>query len=106
MNNYLAMARSLYPKFDPEGSDYDYFNALANGMGPTGTGENVGHWGSVAPASTYDKFQYALPDNSYMVLKGRNHPTFDKAMAGEKERGSKIIQLGERYYSVPQDYKY
>ena len=30
------------PKFDPEGSDYDYDTAKAGGLGPTGTGENKG----------------------------------------------------------------
>ena len=87
--------------FDPEGSDYDYTTARKNGMGATGTGENKGHWGSVAPASTEVKKQYNLPDDSYMVLKGRAHPTWDKADAAEKARGSEIKKFGDRYYSVP-----
>ncbi|NBV72503.1 MAG: hypothetical protein EBR60_10790, partial [Burkholderiaceae bacterium] len=37
--------------FNPEGADYDYQTAMAYGMGPTGTGEDLGHWGSVAPTS-------------------------------------------------------
>jgi hypothetical protein len=87
--------------FDPEGSDYDYTTARKSGMGATGTGENKGHWGSVAPASAEARKQYNLPNDSYMVLKGRAHPTWDKADAAEKARGSEIKKFGDRYYSVP-----
>jgi hypothetical protein len=88
-------------KFDSEGSDYDYQTALAYGMGPTGKGENAGHWGSVAPVSDDEATKREIPENSYVVLKGKSHKTFDKAEAAEKERGSKIEKHGERYYSVP-----
>jgi hypothetical protein len=87
--------------FDPEGSDYDYATARKYGMGATGTGENKGHWGSVAPASAEARKQYNLPEDSYVVLKGRSHPTWDKADAAERERGSEIKKFGDRYYSVP-----
>jgi PcfJ-like protein len=91
----------LAQTFDPQGSDYDYQTALAHGMGPDGTGENQGHWGSVAPVSDDEQQKYDLPEDSYVVLKGRSHPTFHKAEAAENERGSKIVQHGNRYYSVP-----
>ena len=89
--------------FDPQGFDYDYQTALAHGMGPNGTGENQGHWGSVAPVSDDEQQLHDLPEDSYVVLKGKSHPTFYKAEAAENERGSKIVKHGDRYYSVPQN---
>lgn len=97
----MFAAGGLAEAFDPEGSDYDYQTATAHGMGPTGTGENTGHWGSVAPAPTAARQQHNLPEDSYVVLKGRSHPTFNKAEAAENARGSEIVKLGDRYYSVP-----
>lgn len=88
-------------KFDPEGEDYDYETAKAGGLGPDGTGEDEGHWGSVTRASDDDRKRFGLPDESYIMLKGRKHETWGKAVAGEEERGSEIIQRGGRYYSVP-----
>jgi len=87
--------------FDPEGSDYDYKTAIANKMGPDGTGENAGHWGSVAPASRRDKLKHKLPDESYMLLKGKSHETWDKAVEGERARGFEVKKYGNRYFSVP-----
>jgi hypothetical protein len=48
-----------------------------------------------------DKKKYNLPDDSYMVLKGSSHETWQKAVAAEKERGSEIKKFGNRYFSVP-----
>jgi hypothetical protein len=87
--------------FNPQGADYDYQTAMAYGMGPNGTGENAGHWGSVAPTSDDERMLRGLPEDSYVVLKGKNHPTFHKAEAAEQERGSKIVKVGDRYYSIP-----
>jgi len=87
--------------FDPASSGYDYDTARRWGMGPTGTGDNDGHWGSVAPASPEAIEQYGLPDGSYMLLKGSQHKTFNKAVAAEQARGSVIVKHGDRYYSVP-----
>ena len=87
--------------FNPQGTDYDYKTALAYGMGPTGTGQNAGHWGSVAPTSDDERMLRGLPEDSYVMLKGKNHPTFYKAEAAEQERGSKIVKMGDRYYSIP-----
>jgi len=92
-------------KFDPEGKDYDYGTAKDAGLGPDGTGENKGHWGSVAMASDEDKKKHGLPDDSYVILKGRKHDTWSKAEQAEKERGSEIIKRGDRYYSVPKGNK-
>jgi hypothetical protein len=87
--------------FNPEGSGYDYQTALAHGMGPTGTGEDAGHFGSVAPTSDDERMLRDLPRDAYVMLKGKTHETFDKAEKAEKERGSKIVKRGNRYYSVP-----
>jgi hypothetical protein len=88
-------------KFDPESEDYDYDTAVSAGLGPDGKDENAGHWGSVTKASAEDKKKYGLPDGSYVVLKGRKHETWDKAEEAERERGSEIVKMGDRYYSVP-----
>jgi hypothetical protein len=91
------------PPFNPEGEGYDYATAQSFGMGPTGDGtaENKGHWGSVAPASDSAKKKYNLPDESYVILKGKSHKTFSKAKAGEEARGFAVRKYGDRYYSVP-----
>ena len=88
--------------FNPAGSGYDYKTAFAHGMGPTGTGENKGHFGSVAPTSDDEQMLHGIPRDSYVMLKGKAHETFDKAEKAEKERGSKVVKSGNRYYSVPQ----
>ena len=87
-------------KFNAEGGDYDMQTARATGMrqGPDG------HWGSVAPPTNDTIRKYNLPDNSYIVLKGKTHPTFGLAVKAEEERGSKVIKLDDRYYSVPKSY--
>lgn len=85
-------------EFDPEGSDFDYKTARAYNMQPKKKGQ---HWGSVAPTSDDERIANNLPEDSYVVLKGRQHETFDKAEAAEKARGSKIDKRGSRYYSVP-----
>jgi hypothetical protein len=92
-------ARMLQP-FRPEGHGYDYRTAIGAGMGPDGTGENAGHWGSVAPITAALTGE-PLPDDSYMMLKGRQHPTWQLGVAGEEQRGSRVVKMGDRYYSVP-----
>lgn len=100
------LADILYPNqrkkaFDPESSDYDYDSAKAAGMGPDGTGENLGHWGSVVETTEEQRKKYNLPDESYMLLKGKSHETWDKAVKGEEERGFVVKKYGNRYFSVP-----
>lgn len=92
--------------FDPEGPGYDYTTARAVGMGPDGKGEDEGHWGSVAQTSKAAREKYGLPEDSYMILKGKSHETFDKAVKGEEERGFEVIKKGDRYYSVPRPTQY
>lgn len=84
-------------QFYSQGPGYDYATAIRAGMGPDGTGENAGHWGSVAPAPP----NLGLPADSYVMLKGRRHPTWGLGVEGERERGSDVIKKGTRYYSVP-----
>jgi hypothetical protein len=102
----MSGASPVKGKFQPEGKGYDYASAKAAGMGPTGDGtaENKGHWGSVILASDAVRAKYNLPDESYMVLKGRSHETFFKAVLSEQARGSKIIKRGNRYFSVPKSF--
>jgi len=84
-------------KFNAEESDYDYVTAEASGMKP----DNTGHWGSVTNASIEDKKKYKLPDESYIILKGKKHRTWNLMEKAEEERGFKIVKHGDRYYSVP-----
>lgn len=83
--------------FDSESSDYDYETAKTSGMKP----DDTGHWGSVVDASEEDKKKYNLPDESYIILKGKNHKTWDLMEKAEQDRGFKVVKLGNRYYSVP-----
>ncbi len=69
--------------FDPDGDGYDYETAINSGL----SADETGHWPSREPKSG-------------QILKGKNHPTFSKTMAGEQEAGFEVSQ-GEdgRYYS-------
>lgn len=91
------MAAPPSAPFDPEGTDYDYQSATKYGLGAGGDG----HWGSVAELSPDDPLSAGVPSGSYLMLKGRNHETWDRAVAAEQARGSSIIKVGGRYYSVP-----
>ena len=101
MGAFMPSNNQRMASFDPEGSNYDYSTAKKYGMGPTGTGENEGHWGSVAPTSKAEQRKYNLPEESYVVLKGKSHETFNKAIAGEEQRGFEVKKFGNRYYSIP-----
>lgn len=90
-----------YQQFDPEGSGYDYSTAETFGMGGNGEGENKGHWGSVAPVTPQEAFQLGLPAGTYKLLKGKNHPTWNKAILAEEMRGSEVVKIGDRYFSIP-----
>lgn len=83
--------------FDPEGTDYDYESAEAAGM----LRDATGHMGSVARASPEDIEKYGLRKDSYLMLKGKNHDTWDLAVEAEKNRNSTIQKHDNRYYSVP-----
>jgi hypothetical protein len=87
----------MVKKFDPEGTEYDYETARAYKMMP----DNKGHLGSVAPTSDDERIKNELPEDSYVVLKGKKHSTIDKTIDAENKRGAKVEKRGARYYSVP-----
>lgn len=89
-------------RFDPAGEGYDMDTARAFGMKPEeGDGPNRGHFGSVVPTTPQQQQVLGLPKDSYMLLKGLRHPTFDKAVAAEKRRGFDVKKFGDRFFSVP-----
>jgi hypothetical protein len=90
--------RKIPDAFDPEGSGYDYESAVAAGMRA-----EQGHWGSVIGLLSEEAESYGLPTNSYLMLKGKAHPTWGKAVEAEEKRGFKIIRRAGRYWSVPKD---
>ena len=101
-----SQAFKLFPtnrkKFNPEGSDYDMERALESGMTASEEpGENFGHFGSVVRTTDKERKENNLPEDSYLILKGRKHPTFNLAEEAENSRGFKVIKKGSRYYSVP-----
>ena len=83
--------------FDPSGRGYDYETAKKAGMRPQVQEDGKPHWGSVAPID--EKL------GIYRVLKGRQHPTFDKAVEGEKQRNAAVVRgKGGFYYSIPEPF--
>lgn len=85
--------------FDPEGDGYDYDRARASGMRPGPDG----HWGTVAPTTEEERKKYNFPADSYIVLKGRKHKTWDLGVQGEEDRNAYVTKRGNRYYSLPKD---
>lgn len=72
-----------YPKFDPEGTGYDYETAEEYGLKP----DKTGHWQSREPTTG-------------QILKGHKHPTFYLTEKGEEEAGYTIYKgKNGRYYS-------
>ena len=76
-------------KFNPAGEGFDMDSAL----------------GSVVPTSLKQMQDLGLPQDSYMILKGAKHPTFPLAVDAELKRGFKVIQRGDRFFSVPKDFQ-
>jgi hypothetical protein len=101
--------RGLFPSdkrttkpFDPSGSGFDINSALDAGMTrQSEPGPNFGHFGSVVPTTPKQRQDFNLPENSYMILKGRQHKTYNKAVQGEINRGFKVLRRGSRDFSVP-----
>jgi hypothetical protein len=70
--------------FEPDSDGYDYQTALDAGY----KADESGHWSSI-------------DERTGMVLKGRNHPTWDKTVEAETKLGNTIIKGDNgRYYSV------
>lgn len=92
----------LQDVFDPEGSGYDMKAAKQSGMKPVIDPEDgLPHYGSVIEATKQQKSKYGLPDESYMLLKGKEHETWDKAIQAEADRGFRVKKFGDRYFSIP-----
>lgn len=90
--------------FDPFGGGYDWKSARAFGMEADKTpGENFGHFGSVVRTTRAQQKQLGLPENSYMILKGKQHPTYHKAVEAEEGRGFMVKQFGNRFFSIPKE---
>ncbi|MFA7100713.1 MAG: hypothetical protein WC196_02980 [Bacilli bacterium] len=72
-------------KFDPESDGYDYQAAIDSG---DIADEKTKHWGSIDPRTG-------------MVLKGKNHPTWNQMVEEEVKLGNTVIKADNgRYYSV------
>jgi hypothetical protein len=84
-------------RFDPEGAGYDDATAGSAGMAR----DEAGHMGSVAEVPEATRRKLGLPQGSYLMLKGRKHETWDKAVEAEEARGSRVVKVAGRYYSVP-----
>ena len=73
--------------FDPEGSGYDYKTAEKYGITP----DSSDHYPSREP-------------NTGLILKGKNHPTFNKTLEGEEKAGYVVYKGSDgRYYSKPKE---
>ena len=84
--------------FDPEGEGYDDVSAV-------GMRRNAyGHMGSVKESTDLERRRHGLPMDSYLMLKGKQHKSWHKAVEAENERGYRILKRGGRYWSVPEDY--
>ena len=69
--------------FDPEGSGYDMNSAIRAGM----KRDKTGHMGSRNPQTG-------------QILKGKNHPTFNKTAEGERQAGYEMYKGDDgKYYS-------
>ena len=110
-------------KFDPDGSGYDEETAQeyidkwpVKRSKPTKyegdyvfdeDGESFQAWVWHPELGDYKKHSGSLDPKTGMVLKGRNHPTWDLMEEEEKRRGNMIIQKPDgRYYSVPKRLKF
>ena len=83
-----AMELPNYEPFDPDGPGYDYETAKAHGIGP----DETGHWPSREPETG-------------VLLKGSQHPTWEKTIEGEASVGNRISKAEDgRYYSQPHGY--
>lgn len=86
--------------FTPAGKGYDYDSARKSGA----TADENGHWPMLAPLAPQDAHDLELPVGAALILKGRQHPTWDVGVAAEYIAGNAVIKKGDRYYSVPIDW--
>ena len=83
-------------QFDPEGSGFDEATARSSGM----RRDEFGHLGSVTRVTPDQSEEFGVPPGSFLVLKGRQHPTFNLAVQAEEARGFIVVKRGGRYFSV------
>lgn len=95
----VAKTKSEAGVFDAEGSGFDEATAEEFGLAR----DDTGHLGSVVPTTKEQQEELELPADSFMVLKGSKHPTFDKAVAAEEARGFKVKKVGDRFFSIPEE---
>jgi hypothetical protein len=108
-------AKKAFARFDPEGSGFDErIGAQLTEMFPLRTKKPDQYSGDMVNSpDSFTAWVYHPELNDYrlhggsldprtgMVLKGRNHPTWDLMMQAEKRLGNKVIKKDGRYFSVP-----
>ena len=73
--------------FDPKGDGYDHKTAKLYGLKPSiDPDDGLPHWPSRVPQTG-------------MLLKGKNHPTFDKGVDEDRKLGYGLNMKDGRYYT-------
>ena len=81
------------PPFDPRGRGYDYKSAREAGLSAQPVPyDDVPHWPSREPYSG-------------LILKGREHPTFEEGVEADRREGYGLEMHNGRYYTKPFDPK-
>ena len=93
---------NLVSNFDPESGDYDDYIKDALNLQPN---PETQQYGSLLRLNDEQLQLTGLPEGSGLILKGKNHPTWNEMLVEEEELGNKIIRKDNRYYSVPKDTK-
>ena len=84
--SYRLFRQNKY-NFDPEGTGYDYYSALKEGITPNPDEKGEYHWDSRSPRSG-------------LLLKGEKHKTWPELVLGEKDAGYEIFKKSDgRFYS-------
>lgn len=101
-NEFEPILEGVGEGFDPEGEGFDIPTArkhkLERGFDPE-SGEM--HMQSRLPLTEEEALEFGVPPGSGLILKGRRHPTFDKAIKADEALGFKLIRRGNRYFTVP-----
>lgn len=83
----MEAVRAGFEPFNPESDAYDYYGARKAGISP----DETGHWPS----------RVSKGPLKGLLLKGRNHPTWEKTVAGEEKEGFEVYRKDGRYFSRP-----
>ncbi len=87
---------TLNKNFDVNGTGYDYKTA-SSAFGTTETEFNV------AALSPRQQAFYELPPGTSVVLRGRNHDSWEQIVEEEEMLGRKVMFHRNRWFSVPTD---